>query len=74
MNNYKEIRLTHFRGTSRVSARFTDGDGNVRRQTNLSLESVERLQNAVIEAIDRNEFVLRLPRGFCDVGWVADRR
>ncbi|GAG42262.1 unnamed protein product, partial [marine sediment metagenome] len=63
MNNYKVIGLTHWQSASGATARFRDGSDNARRYPNVTPESIERLQNAIRQAVDRNEFVVRLPRG-----------
>ena len=72
MNNYKEIRLTHYRGTTEATAKFIDGLGNSRRYRNITPTSIQRLQNTIIRSVRRNKFKIRLPIGFCDVGWVAE--
>jgi hypothetical protein len=75
MNNYSEIRLTHYQGTTEATAKFTDGSGNERRYRNVTPSSVERLQNAIIrDGRGANNFTVRLPIGYGDIGWVADRR
>ncbi len=71
MNNYKEIRLTHYQSTSEATAKFIDGSGNSRRYLNVTPTSIERLQNTIIKAVSLNKCKVRLPFGFCDVGWVA---
>ena len=71
MNNNKEIRLTHFQSISGPTASFIDGSDNTRRYRNVAPLSIQRLQNAVIRAVQRNKFKIRLPHEFCDVGWVA---
>lgn len=71
MNNYKQIRLSHYVFSKQVSARFVDGNGNGRRYRNVTPSSVERLQNAVINAVNRAEFAVRLPINYKSVGWVA---
>ena len=72
MNNYKEIRLTHYQGTSEATAKFIDGLDNSRRYPNVTPSSIERLQNTIIKSVDRNKLMIRLPFDFCDVGWVAN--
>jgi hypothetical protein len=75
MNNFKEIRLTHYQGTTEATAKFTDGDDSERRYRNVTPSSVERLQNAIIRnGRSVKDFTLRLPIGYGDIGWVANRR
>ena len=74
MNNYKEIRLTHYMNSG-PTARFKDGSDQVRRYTNLTPSSVKRLQNQLYDEAHRNnDFKIRIPGNFQEVGWVADRK
>lgn len=74
MNNYKQIRLTHYVRSGQVSTRYVDGSGDGRRYLYVTPSSVERLQNAVIKAVNRAEFKVRIPINYESVGWVAERK
>ena len=74
MNNYLQIRLTHWLSNLNVEAVFYDGASNDRRYYNVTPSSVKRLQNAVIKDIRAGEpFEVRVPINFEAIGWVAQR-
>jgi len=73
MNNYILIMLSNYGLRSKVTARFEDGNRDVRRYMRVTPSSIRRLQDAMTQAVKENKFKIRLPIGYDVVSWVADR-